>query len=297
MVPLEHRDSSDDSIHHPASAEYHICASYIVFVLVFAADLCYGVRQKGGDDMHGSQDIRQALAAAEYSQRESLTDHLPYDREAAFYRCITQGDKAGAMRCFTPLGQAGFGQLSEDPLRSMRYHLVISVAFIARHCMAAGLSQETAFTLSDLYIRRIDQCPTEEGLNTLHRELVAAYADLMAAPASRQPLSRPVTRCVEYIHTHLHERITTDDLCAVCRLSRAYLSRLFRQETGLPVARYIMSRKIKAARDALEFTDQPVADIAHVLAFCSESHFIRVFHQHTGLTPGEYRRRNHVSGT
>ena len=241
--------------------------------------------------------MRQALAEAEYHQREFLAGHLPYDREAAFYRCIRQGDKEGAMRCFTPLEQEGFGRLSDDPLRSMRYHLVISVAFIARHCMAAGLSQETAFNLSALYIRRIDQCPTEEGLNALHRELVAAYADLMAAPASRQPLSRPVTRCVEYIHTHLHERITTDDLCAVCRLSRAYLSRLFRQETGLPVARYIMSRKIKAAREALEFTDQPVADIAHVLAFCSESHFIRVFHQHTGLTPGEYRRRNHVSGT
>lgn len=247
--------------------------------------------------MHGSPDIRQALAEAEYHQREFLLDHLPYDREAAFYRCIRQGDREGAMRCFTPLGQEGFGRLSEDPLRSMRYHLVITAAFIARHCMAAGLSQETAFNLSDLYIRRIDQCPTADGLNALHRELVAAYADLMAAPASRQPLSRPIARCVEYIHTHLHERITVEQLCSVCHLSRAYLSRLFCQETGQPVARYITARKIKAARNALEFTDQPVADIAHVLSFCSESHFIRVFRQQTGLTPGEYRRQNHVSGT
>ena len=51
------------------------------------------------------------------------------------------------------------------------------------------------------------------------------------------------------------------------------------------------------ARETLELTDQPVSQIAHVLAFSSQSHFISVFRQHVGMTPGEYRRRAPLTQT
>lgn len=237
--------------------------------------------------------MRRALARAEYDSREQLISHLPYDREAAFYRSIQSGDREGALRLFTPLGQAGFGLLSEDPLRNLRYHLIISVAFITRYCMAGGLDAETAFHLSDLYIRRIDRCTSEEQIHALHRELVTDYAGRMHALRRRPAFSRPVLRCTEYIHAHLHERITVEDLLPVSGLSRSYLSRLFLRETGQSIARYITLRKLEAAREALEFTDQPISEVANVFAFSSQSHFISVFREHFGLTPGEYRRRSH----
>lgn len=237
--------------------------------------------------------MRRALAQAEYDSREQLISHLPYDREAAFYRAIQSGNREEALRLFTPLGQAGFGLLSEDPLRNLRYHLIISVAFITRYCMAGGLDAETAFNLSDLYIRRIDRCTSEEQIHALHRELVTDYAGRMHALRSRPAFSRPVLRCTEYIHAHLHERITVEDLLPVSGLSRSYLSRLFLRETGQSIARYITLRKLEAAREALEFTDQPISEVANVFAFSSQSHFISVFRERFGLTPGEYRRRSH----
>lgn len=236
--------------------------------------------------------MRRALARTEYDNREQLISHLPYDREAAFYRSIQSGDQEEVFRFFTPLGQEGFGRLSDDPLRNLRYHLIISVAFITRYCMAGGLDAETAFNLSDLYIRRIDRCQAESEIHALHRELVAAYTDRMRALKTRSTFSRPILRCTEYIHTHLHERICVEQLCAVSGLSRAYLSRLFRREVGMPIAQYVTQRKLEAAMQALEFTAQPIAEVAHVLAFSSESHFISVFHRHCGTTPGEYRRRH-----
>lgn len=240
-------------------------------------------------------DMRRALARAEYDNREHLISHLPYDRESAFYRCIQSGDREGVHRLFTPLGQAGFGLLSEDPLRNLRYHLIISVAFITRYCMAGGLDAETAFNLSDLYIRRIDRCQTERDIHALHRELVTAYTDRMHTLRSKPAFSRPILRCTEYIHTHLHDRITVEELCAVSQLSRAYLSRLFRREVGMPITQYITAKKLEAARQALEFTSQPISELAHVFAFSSESHFISVFRRFCGVTPGEYRRRSHIS--
>lgn len=242
-------------------------------------------------------DMRRALARTEYDNREQLISHLPYDREAAFYRCIQQGDQDGALRLFTPLGQEGFGRLSDDPLRSLRYHLVITVAFITRYCMAGGLDAETAFNLSDLYIRRIDVCRSESEVHELHRELVITYTSRMRSLNRRPRYSRPILRCTEYIHTHLHEKITVGDLSNVSGLSRAHLSRLFHQETGLSISRYVMSRKLAAACETLELTDEPVSQIAHVLSFSSQSHFISVFRQHFGMTPGEYRRQIPASQT
>lgn len=238
-------------------------------------------------------DMRRALARTEYDNREHLISHLPYDREAAFYRSIQTGNLEEALRHFTPLGQEGFGRLSDDPLRNLRYHLIISVAFITRYCMAGGLNAETAFNLSDLYIRRIDLCKTENEIHALHRELVTDYANRMHALRCRPAFSRPVLRCTEYIHAHLHERITVEDLLPVSGLSRSYLSRLFLRETGQSIARYITLRKLAAAREALEFTDQPISEVANVFAFSSQSHFISVFREHFGVTPGEYRRHAH----
>ena len=157
--------------------------------------------------------------------------------------------------------------------------------------MAGGLDAETAFNLSDLYIRRIDRCTAPEQIHALHRELVEAYADRMLALRNRPAFSRPILRCVEHIHTHLHGPIPVDELCGVSQLSRAHLSRLFRREVGMTITQYITAKRLEAAAELLEFTDQPVSGVANVLSFSSQSHFISVFRRHFGMTPGEYRRR------
>ena len=96
---------------------------------------------------------------------------------------------------------------------------------------------------------------------------------------------------MEHIHTHLHDPIPVDELCGVSQLSRAHLSRLFRREVGMTITQYITAKRLEAAAELLEFTDQPVSGVANVLAFSSQSHFISVFRRHFGMTPGEYRRR------
>lgn len=234
-------------------------------------------------------DMHRALAQAEYDNRERLGSHLPYDREAAFYRSIQAGDAAEAMQLFTPLGQDGFGVLSDDPLRSLQYHLIITVASITRYCITGGMDAETAYNLSDLYIRRIDRCTDAGNIHALHRELVEAYASRMHALVTRPAFSRPVMRCAEYVHAHLHERITMNDMCAVSGLSRAYLSRLFRSEVGMTIMQYVTARKLEAAKNALAHTEQSISAIANNLAFSSESHFISTFRRCCGETPKVYR--------
>ena len=112
--------------------------------------------------------IKEDLARTEFYNRENTRNHLPYDREIAFYQSIKNGDMEEMKRLFQPLGAAGYGRLSGNSLRNHKYHLVITVAFITRYCIEGGLEMETAYNLSDLYIRKIDTCASIEELDELH---------------------------------------------------------------------------------------------------------------------------------
>ena len=66
-------------------------------------------------------------------------------------------------------------------------------------------------------------------------------------------------------------------------------STLFKQETGMGIASYIRKKRMEAACNMLRYSDIPYAEIAQILAFSSQSHFIQVFKADTGMTPHEYR--------
>ena len=48
---------------------------------------------------------------------------------------------------------------------------------------------------------------------------------------------------------------------------------------------------MEAAQNMLKFSDYTYAEISAILAFSSQSHFIRVFRKQTGYTPKEYRNK------
>lgn len=236
-------------------------------------------------------NIDKALSHAEFINREYNISHLAYEREMQFYHSIQKGDAAEARRLFKPLGGEGFGKLSEDRLRNLKYHLIITVAFITRYCIEGGMEMETAYNLSDVYIRSIDKCQREEDIHLLHREMVDDYAQRMHIILKTNLYSRPVVICLDYIYDNLHTKITLDDLAGKANLSPTYLSRLFHKEVGMTVSQYITAKRMEAAQQMLKFSDYSCLEISDYLCFSSESYFIQVFRQHTGFTPKEYREK------
>ena len=54
---------------------------------------------------------------------------------------------------------------------------------------------------------------------------------------------------------------------------------------------YFRKEKIESAKEMLKDSEYTVYEIAMILGFSSESHFIRAFKEQMSETPGEYRRR------
>ena len=95
-----------------------------------------------------------ALSQELFRRREYSIYHLEYDKELAFYDAVKKGDFDLVKRLMLPLRNEKLGKLSENPLRNLKYHLVITVAMITRFCIEGGLPPDPAYTLSDFYIRQ-----------------------------------------------------------------------------------------------------------------------------------------------
>ncbi len=233
--------------------------------------------------------INKELSDREFRQRETGLLHSPYEKELEFYSAVSSGNIERVKELYTPLAVEGYGKLSQDPVRNVKYHLVITIALIARFCIEAGMPMETSYTISDIYINRLDVSTTEQQLSEIHREVFLEYTKRMQKVNSGEAYSKHVLMCLDLIYNNIYNGIRVQELADKLGLTPQYLSKLFKQEVGVTISDYIMSRRIQAAKNMLKFSDYTPLDIGNYLNFSSHSHFISCFRKHTGMTPRQYR--------
>lgn len=239
-----------------------------------------------------SYRTEEILSRTLFLQREYSVYHLAYEKEKAFYDAVGRGDFSAVKKLMLPLKNELLGQLSKNPLRNLKYHLIVSTAMITRSCIEGGMNPEAAYTLSDIYIQQIDLCGTEDGIALLHREMIFDFTSRMAAENGPHGLSQKIVLAVDYIYDHLHEKISVGAMAEFLGMGKTYLCDLFRRETGITVGAYIRKKKIEAAKKLILYDGCTSEEAAAAFGFSSASHFINAFRKETGVTPGEYKRIN-----
>ncbi|MCL6458578.1 MAG: AraC family transcriptional regulator, partial [Gorillibacterium sp.] len=93
-----------------------------------------------------------------------------------------------------------------------------------------------------------------------------------------------------YINTHLDERIERMELAELVHLNPAYLSRLFKKETGTSLSEYILSEKMKLTKQLLRNTNKPISEIAQIAGYSNLSYFSKTFKKMFNVSPMSYRK-------
>lgn len=231
------------------------------------------------------------LQYMEYLHRETADRHHTHTEEMYQYDLLRMGDPKAVEEGVRMFSSNLPGHISDDPLRNYKYLFVACITLASRSAIAGGMDAERAYNISDLYILKMDTLQSVDEVKALHAEMFAFYTKEMAALDKAAVYSKPVILCIDYIYNHLHETIRTQDLAAQVGLNRSYFSTLFKKETGQSVSAYILSKRIEAAQNMPRFSEYSYAEIAAILAFSSQSHFIRVFRSQTGYTPKSFRNR------
>ena len=69
--------------------------------------------------------------------------------------------------------------LSKNSLKNAVYHFVIAALAISSACIDTGLGQTEAYTLTDLYVMKVDECRTVDGVCRLYEDMCLDFAERM----------------------------------------------------------------------------------------------------------------------
>lgn len=130
---------------------------------------------------------------------------------------------------------------------------------------------------------------------TMFRTVLAQFIERHAADPPSLPLlgveHEAVRQIQDYLENHYAENVSLQDLAGVTGFSPFYLTRVFRQATGLPPHAYLNQVRIERAKTLL-LPEQPIAHIAAEIGFVDQSHLTRHFKRIVGVTPGQYAQKD-----
>ncbi|WP_245308189.1 helix-turn-helix transcriptional regulator [Halalkalibacter urbisdiaboli] len=130
-----------------------------------------------------------------------------------------------------------------------------------------------------------------------------AFIDILAHlyPFCQQNLSftkepqsekeKHVHRIIAFIDQHYNEDITLERLENILHLNKYYLSKVFKDVTGVTIFTYLYHRRINQAKVEFMMEEEvTVTDVSARVGFKHLSHFSKMFKAITGVTPEHYKK-------
>ncbi len=230
-----------------------------------------------------------------FENHENNVHHNPYDQEMREFGSIENGDLIQLEKSLQEDYDGTIGTLAKDPLRNLKNLGIVLVTLASRAAIRGSLSPEISFSLSDSYIQQIEECkdlalvvPLAHKAEFQYAEMVHEIKEKQKGILKKQKNPR-INKCKDFIFSHLHDRITLEDLAAEADCNPNYLSQLFKECEGISISGYILQEKINRAKNLLIYSDYSYIEIATYLGFSSQSHLGTQFKKHTGYTLRQYR--------
>ena len=230
-----------------------------------------------------------------FENHENNVHHNPYDQELREFGSIENGDLIQLEKSLQEDYDGAIGTLAKDPLRNLKNLGIVLVTLASRAAIRGGLSPEISFSLSDSYIQQIEECKDLALVTPLAHKAEFQYAEMVHEIKEKQKgilkkqKNPRINKCKDFIFSHLHDRITLEDLAVEADCNPNYLSQLFKECEGISISGYILQEKINRAKNLLIYSDYSYIEIATYLGFSSQSHLGTQFKKHTGYTLRQYR--------
>ncbi|THF77346.1 response regulator transcription factor [Cohnella fermenti] len=245
------------------------------------------------------------LERANLSETRSVIDAPQKEAELAAAGTTAGAGAGPAMPSFTEWGllldRGEAGELAKELERTMarfqsegatREHLE-QFYFGYAHMLLQAASRRGLSIYDALAAQELAEGQTARSAAAMSAWALKLAVKLGAACADgSKETSAIIAKVHSYIQDHLHEDIGRDDIARCVYRNPAYLSRLFRKETGLSLTDYIAQVKIERAKKLLTDTNDKISNIAEGLGYLHFSYFAKLFRKTTGLTPQEYRKKH-----
>lgn len=100
---------------------------------------------------------------------------------------------------------------------------------------------------------------------------------------------KKITAAIEYIESHLTEKLVLENVAAAVHYSKFHLHRMFTGTVGMTPHDYLQRRQLTEAAKLLVFSRKPILDIALLAGYDSRQAFTSIFTAMYKVPPGKYR--------
>ncbi|WP_300752183.1 AraC family transcriptional regulator [Janthinobacterium sp.] len=95
-------------------------------------------------------------------------------------------------------------------------------------------------------------------------------------------------RVREYCEARLADKISLDELAALCGIERFKFLKLFKRTTGMTPHAWLVRLRLERACTLMTAARQDLTQVAHAVGFYDQSHFNRAFSSAYGVAPSRY---------
>lgn len=136
---------------------------------------------------------------------------------------------------------------------------------------------------------RIELCPTMEEVEQI---LTQVFSRLDAYFNTTQSDYTGTTGKVVHLISkkYMEPDLSVEMICDCLGKSRSYLSRMFKENTGMNLLDYLHTTRLSEAKKLLNETDLGISEIASRVGYYSGWTLARVFKRYEGITPTAYRK-------
>jgi AraC-like DNA-binding protein len=154
---------------------------------------------------------------------------------------------------------------------------------------------ETLLSRMDAHYRRGDEIGFSrfrlaflDLLHLVYERCRTPLADRSELPSEKEQTAQ---RIVSYIENHFTEEIRLEQLQDHLHLSKFYLSKLFKEVTGVTIFDFLYQHRINQAKTLFLLDGKlSVTEAGFRVGFKHLAHFSRIFKMRVGVTPEQYRK-------
>ena len=163
---------------------------------------------------------------------EAQSLHNTFDLEQRVMRIVRKGDTAALKEWIAHAPAVRGGVLAEEQLRQRKNTFIVIATLVSRAAIRGGMDVDDAFSHSDSYIRQCELLSSPERIVNLQYRMLLDYAERVERLHRGKTSSELAADAANYVQHHLSDAIKTEDIAGALYMSRPYLSKKFKEDTG-----------------------------------------------------------------
>ncbi|MBQ4052283.1 MAG: helix-turn-helix domain-containing protein [Clostridia bacterium] len=211
-----------------------------------------------------------------------------YAAENEMMQAVARGQTHKITTILESFSTIAFEKRLDDPLRNFKNYSIIMNTLLRKAAENGGVHPLYLNDISTAFAVRIERTTGINEIQELMTEMFRSYCQLVRKHTIKG-YSTPVQKTILTIEADLSGDLSLSTLAATQNISAAYLSTLFKKETGKTVTDYVNSRRMQYASHLLTTTRLQIQTIALHCGILDVQYFSKVFKKYTGKTPKEFR--------